>query len=337
MGTNAYFYLIVNNDIKYSIIIPVYNRPQEVDELLESLTHQQYKHFEVLLVEDGSRYGCKEVFEKYADRLSIRYFFKANTGPGPSRNFGYQQAKGEYFVVFDSDCIIPPHYFAAVELFRQTTRFDAWGGADRGHKNFTPLQRAMAFTMSSFLTTGGIRGGKKQVASFQPRSFNMGISRAVFLQTGGFRFSRYAEDIEFSIRIRKSNFVIAYIPDAFVFHKRRSTLREFYQQVYNFGRGRVQVGNVHKGAIKFTHAIPLLWVIGFFLSVFFLLFSPGLGKLLIVCYPAYFITIAISAYQSTSSLQIAILSIPTAIVQLTGYGVGFLREFIPIKRQGRHI
>lgn len=325
-------FILMNSNIKYSIIIPVYNRPQEVGELLESLLHQQYKYFEVLLVEDGSSNTCKEAFKEYGDRLAIRYFYKDNTGPGSSRNFGYQQAKGEYFVVFDSDCIIPPHYFTAVESYMQTTPFDAWGGPDRGHKNFTPLQQAMAFTMSAFLTTGGIRGGKTPVENFQPRSFNMGISRAAFLQTGGFQLSRYAEDIEFSIRLRKSGFAIAYIPDAFVFHKRRSTLKEFYQQVYHFGRGRVQVGKVHKGAIKLIHAAPSLWVICFFLSVFFLLFSLVIGKLLVVGYLIYFMAIAISAYQFSASMKVALLSIPTAFVQLTGYGVGFIREFILCKR-----
>ena len=325
-------FIAVNNDIKYSVIIPVYNRPQEVEELLQSLAQQQYKHFEVLLVEDGSTNTCKEVFEKYADQLSIRYFYKANSGPGPSRNFGYQQARGEYFVVFDSDCIIPPHYFTAVELHRQSIAFDAWGGPDRGHRDFTQLQQAMAFTMSAFLTTGGIRGGKKQVGWFQPRSFNMGISRAVFLQTGGFKFSRYAEDIEFSIRIKKSDFAIAYIPEAFVFHKRRSTLKAFYWQVYNFGRGRVQVGRVHKGSVKITHAFPSLFVAGLFLSTSLVLLSPAIGSLLVFCYLAYFIAIFIAAYKSTLSLRIALLSIPTAVVQLVGYGMGFIREFIRGRR-----
>ena len=283
-------------------------------------------------MEDGSSTSCKEIFEKYADRLSIRYFFKANSGPGPSRNFGYQQAKGQYFVVFDSDCIIPPHYFTAVELYRKANRVDAWGGPDRGHKDFTSLQQAMAFTMSSFLTTGGIRGGKNQVSDFQPRSFNMGISRAVFHQTGGFHFSRYAEDIEFSIRIKKSGFSIAYIPDAFVFHKRRATLREFYRQVYNFGRGRVQVAKVHTGAIKITHTVPALLVMGVFLILFFAWFFPVLSKLAMIGCLTYFLAISVSALLSTSSLSIALLSIPTATVQLAGYGLGFLREFIAPKR-----
>src|SRR5258707_2200038 len=182
---------------KYSVIVPVYNRPQELGDLLQSLTQQTFHDFEVLVIEDGSSTLSEKIFEKYSNQLSITYFFKPNSGPGPSRNFGFKKALGEYFVVFDSDCQIPPHYFESVENFLLSTPFDAWGGPDRGHEKFTALQQAMAFTMSSTLTTGGIRGGKSK--NFQPRSFNMWISREAFNKTGGFHFDRFAEDIELSI------------------------------------------------------------------------------------------------------------------------------------------
>ena len=218
----------------YSVIVPVYNRPQEVTELLESLTRQTFQSFEVVLVEDGSTITSEKVFEQFANRLSIQYFFKPNTGPGPSRNFGFEKARGQYFVVFDSDCILPPHYFEAVEAFLKNEKADAWGGPDRGMKDFTALQQAMAFTMSSTLTTGGIRGGKQK--SFQPRSFNMGISRAVFDATKGFHFDRFAEDIELSIRIRKLRFKTVLIPEAFVYHKRRTSLSQFFNQNSSFSK-----------------------------------------------------------------------------------------------------
>jgi glycosyltransferase involved in cell wall biosynthesis len=240
---------------KYSVIVPVYNRPHEVQELLQSLTQQSYKNFEVLLVEDGSTQTSREVYEQYASLLFITYFFKPNSGPGPSRNFGFERARGQYFVVFDSDCVIPETYFEAVEKFMQTERIDAWGGPDRGRTDFTPLQQAMAYTMASVFTTGGIRGGSKK--GFQPRSFNMGISRNVFEQTKGFVFDRFAEDIELSVRMRKQGFNVVLIPDAFVYHKRRTSFHEFFKQVSNFGKGRVLVGQAHPGEVKPTIGFPL--------------------------------------------------------------------------------
>ncbi|MGE0588033.1 MAG: glycosyltransferase family 2 protein, partial [Cyclobacteriaceae bacterium] len=266
--------------VKYSIIIPVFNRPHEVDELLLSLTHQTYGNFEVLIVEDGSSETCESVYERYTQHLQIRYFFKPNSGPGPSRNFGYQHAQGDYFIVFDSDCIIPPEYLSVVDKSLQDNPLDAWGGPDRGHKDFTSLQQAMAFTMSSVVTTGGIRGGGKANLSFQPRSFNMGISKEVFSKTGGFKFDRFAEDIEFSIRIKKAGFRIGLIPDAYVFHKRRTSLQQFYRQVFNFGRGRVLVGRAHSDAIKITHWFPALFSLGLLFMLPMLLFWPIIGLLL---------------------------------------------------------
>lgn len=309
---------------KYSIIVPVYNRPQELDELLQSLTKQQYKNFEVLIVEDGSTLTSEKVFEKYSNQLSITYFFKPNSGPGPSRNFGFQKARGDFFIVFDSDCIIPSHYLNAVEDFIQKNKTDAYGGPDRGHENFTPLQRAMAFTMSAFLSTGGIRGGK--AFDFQPRSFNMGISREVFEKTGGFLFDRFAEDIELSLRMKKMNFKVHLIADAYVFHKRRTTLAQFYKQVSNFGKGRVLVGRNHRGAIKFTHWIPAIFTLGLISILPIFLLSRFLGSLLLLAYFFYFTAIGISGTIGSKSLQVGVLSIPSAFVQLVGYGIGFLKE-----------
>lgn len=314
--------------VKYSIIVPVFNRPHEVDELLQSLTHQTYGNFEVLIIEDGSTETCEKVYERYTQRLQIRYFFKPNSGPGPSRNFGYQQAHGDYFIVFDSDCVIPPQYLSVVDSSLQNTPLDAWGGPDKGHRDFTPLQQAMAFTMSSFITTGGIRGGRNAGEGFQPRSFNMGISKEVFSKTHGFRFDRFAEDIEFSIRIKKAGFRVGLIPDAYVFHKRRTSLQQFYRQVFNFGRGRVLVGRAHSEAIKVTHWFPTLFTIGLLFTLPLLLFWFKIGLLLVAGYAAYFIALVILAFRTTRSLRVTLLSIPSALVQLIGYGSGFLKQMV---------
>jgi glycosyltransferase involved in cell wall biosynthesis len=312
----------------YSVIIPVYNRPEEIRELLESLTRQTIKDFEVLVVEDGSDMRCDEVVDSFRDKLQISYLFKPNSGPGPSRNFGFKQASGKYLVVFDSDCIVPPHYFEAVNLQRSVASFDAWGGPDRSHSSFTPLQQAMAYTMSSVLTTGGIRGSRKHLGWFQPRSFNMGLSREVFDKTHGFVFSRLAEDIELSIRMKNMGFKSILIPDAYVYHKRRTTLGQFYKQVSNFGRGRVQVGRVHKGAVKVTHWFPSFFTLGlimlpilYFVSKFLLLSAS-------LAYSLYGIVILTDAYRLTKNVSVALLSVPSAFVQLTGYGTGFLNEWL---------
>lgn len=309
---------------KYSIIVPVYNRPHEVQELLQSLTQQSYKNFEVLLVEDGSTQTSREVYEQYATSLSITYFFKPNSGPGPSRNFGFERARGEYFVVFDSDCVIPETYFESVEKFMETQPIDAWGGPDKGRTDFTPLQQAMAYTMASIFTTGGIRGGRK--SGFQPRSFNMGISRKVYEQTKGFVFDRFAEDIELSIRMRKLHFHVVLIPDAFVYHKRRATLRDFFKQVSNFGKGRVLVGQAHPGEIKPQHWFPAFFLLVLCSIPLVTLLFPKLGTLLIVAYFSYFLLIGFHAFSTVKSLQVAVLSVPSAFIQLTGYGIGFLKQ-----------
>jgi glycosyltransferase involved in cell wall biosynthesis len=313
---------------KYSIVIPVYNRPDELSELLASLTKQAYTNFEVIVVDDGSTISCREVTDQFQDELSIQYIFKPNTGPGPSRNVGFTQARGEYFVVFDSDCIIPPHYLKVVDEALTRESIDAWGGPDKAHTSFTAIQQAMGYTMSSVLTTGGIRGGKKHIGWFQPRSFNMGISRKVFEQTGGFKFDRFAEDIELSIRIKNAGFRSVLINEAFVYHKRRTNLKQFYHQVSNFGRGRVLVGSKHRGGIKITHLFPSFFTLGLFvIPVLFALHLP-LALITIVGYGAYFVAIGIHGYLLTNQVKVAILCMPAAGVQLIGYGMGFINQVI---------
>jgi len=275
---------------------------------------------------------CENVVDRYRDNLRIEYFFKPNSGPGPSRNAGFKLAKGEYFVVFDSDCIIPPDYFAAVEKALAENHWDAWGGPDRAHHDFTILQRAMGYTMSSILTTGGIRGGKKRLGWFQPRSFNMGISRNVFEKTGGFAFDRFAEDIEFSIRMKEAGFHVGLIADAFVYHKRRTNFKQFYHQVFNFGRGRVLVGRKYPKEIKLTHWFPSIFVTGV-IGVFTMpLISSFLFKLGATGLALYVIALFVHSLKVNGSLPVALFSVPSAFIQLCGYGLGFLSEKLKQRR-----
>lgn len=332
---NPYFCTRMSATPKYSIIIPVYNRPQEVEELLFSLTQQTFTNFEVILVEDGSTLTCDTVFEKFADQLSIRYFFKPNSGPGPSRNFGFEHAQGEYFVVFDSDCIIPPDYFFVVENYLSQNALDAWGGPDRGHADFTALQQAMAYTMSSVLTTGGIRGAKKGLGWFQPRSFNMGISREVFLKTGGFHFDRFAEDIELSIRMKRLGFRVGLIPQAFVYHKRRTSLLQFFRQVSNFGKGRVHIGLRYPAEVKITHWFPSFFLMGLVVIPVILLLDVWLGSIAFLGLTIYLLAIAADCFRQSHSVLVSLLSIPSALVQMTGYGWGFLKEKVYFLRGKR--
>lgn len=313
---------------KYSVIIPVYNRPGEVEELLASLTKQTYTNFEVVLVEDGSKETSQSVYEKYSSQLNIQYFFKPNSGPGPSRNFGFTKAKGDYLVVFDSDCVIPPEYFLIVDRHLAREHLDVWGGPDRGHGDFTLLQQAMAYSMSSVLTTGGIRGSKKSVGSFQPRSFNMGMSRLAYEKTGGFKFDRYAEDIELSIRAGKMGLKVGLIAQAFVYHKRRATLRQFFRQVSNFGKGRVHVGRAHKGAVRLTHFFPAVFLLGLFTIPVISIFSWPLGLALLSGYIVYLVAVLVDAWRIVKDVRVALLAVPSVLVQMTGYGSGFLKALI---------
>jgi glycosyltransferase involved in cell wall biosynthesis len=311
---------------KFSVVVPVYNRPQEVQELLASLVNQTIKDFEVIIVEDGSSLRCESVVKKYQEQLAIRYHYKPNTGPGPSRNAGFELAKGEYFVIFDSDCMLPPHYFEAVEKGLLESQFDAWGGPDKAHQHFTPVQRAMGYTMSSVLTTGGIRGGKKHVGWFQPRSFNMGLSREIFDVTGGFKFDRFAEDIELSIRMKQAGFRVGLIPNAFVFHKRRATLIQFYNQVFNFGRGRALVGSIYPGEVKLTHWVPAIFTFAVISMLMLPLVSSKLFLMAFTLFVLYLLVIFFHSLMVNKNLLVAILSVPSALLQFAGYGFGFLRE-----------
>ena len=321
--------------MRYSVIIPVYNRPVEVDELLKSLTEVSYKSFEVLVVEDGSTNSCKQVIDKYENSLSIRYFEKDNTGQGFSRNFGFERADGDYFVVFDSDCLIPPHYFDAVnKKIQENDGIDCWGGPDRAHESFTPIQKAINYSMTSLFTTGGTRGNERHVGTYHPRSFNMGISREVYERTGGYVITRMGEDLEFSIRIQKHGFSTHFIQDAFVYHKRRTNFIQFYKQLFFFGRARINIWRFHPSELKIIHLFPLIFTLGLLYSVAGVFvdipFSSPLGYL----YLAFTVILVIDAFRQENDLLVGIYSGIAGVIQLTAYGFGFLREmFMSAKKQ----
>lgn len=311
----------------FSVIIPVYNRPQEVDELLESLTKQTYTDFETLIIEDGSEQSCKHIVEKYSDDLDIKYYAKENSGQGFSRNYGFDRANGDYFVVFDSDCLIPPHYFETVNNYLKEHKLDAYGGPDRDHKNFTRVQKAISYAMTSPFTTGGIRGNKQHVGTFHPRSFNMGISREVYEHTSGYRITRMGEDIELSIRIKKQGFNIGLIPDAYVYHKRRTNLKQFFNQLHFFGRARINISRFHPSEIKPVHTLPAIFTLGMLFFITLPFWDMSLFNLLLIPFVIFFALIFIHSSIKNRDLIIGLLSSAAAFIQLTAYGIGFLSEW----------
>jgi len=316
--------------LKFSIIVPVYNRPDEVDELLESLGSQTLKDFEVVIVEDGSQVPCKDVCDKYANILDLRYYFKENSGPGQSRNYGVERAKGEYVIILDSDAVAPVGFLQAVddELKRQPS--DAWGGPDAAHESFTDIQKAISYAMTSFFTTGGIRGGKKQLDKFYPRSFNMGVRREVYLALGGFsplRFSKmslYGEDIDFSIRIYKGGYSCRLFPEAWVWHKRRTDFKKFWRQVYNSGIARINLWRKYPEALKPVHALPSVFTIGVAGLIVLAPFTKCWSLALLALFA---LLIFLDSSIRSKSAKVGCLSVVASFVQLIGYGVGFLESW----------
>ena len=325
--------------MKYSIIVPVFNRPDEVDELLQSLVGQTLKDFEVVIVEDGSEKPCKDVCDKYAGKIDLKYFMKKNSGPGQSRNYGAERANGEYLIVLDSDVVLPEDYLKAVddELNREPS--DAFGGPDCAHDSFTETQKAISYSMTSFFTTGGIRGGKKKLDKFYPRSFNMGIRRDVYMRLGGFSKMRFGEDIDFSIRIFKAGCKCRLFPEAWVWHKRRTDMRKFFRQVYNSGIARVNLYKKYPESLKLVHLLPMVFTVG----VIFLFLVACFGRIMMVYgnpadfYSWYYLVVGalspilffsllifIDSSIRNKSLPIGFISIGAAFVQLTGYGFGFI-------------
>ena len=309
--------------MKYSLIIPVYNRPNEVDELLQSLLDQRFKDFEVIVVEDGSSVPCTAVIKKYARLLPVRYFTKPNSGPGQTRNYGAERSNGEYLIVLDSDCILPPGYLEAVEEELNREPADAFGGPDRAHESFSDVQKAINYAMTSFFTTGGIRGGKKKMDKFYPRSFNMGIKADVYRALGGFSKMRFGEDIDFSIRIFKGGYRCRLFPGAWVWHKRRTDLKKFFKQVHNSGIARINLYKKYPESLKLVHMLPAVFTVGVMLVLLASLACPW--SLLLLA--AFALIILLDATVQNKSLKIGIISVAAAFIQLTGYGTGFLRAW----------
>ncbi len=313
-----------SHNISFSIIVPVFNRPNEVKELFESLVQQFYKDFEVVIVEDGSSLKSDKIVEKFKNDLAIRYFYKQNSGPGQSRNYGMERANGNYFIILDSDVILPGNYLSIVNKHLNESYVDAYGGPDAAAPNFSPMQKAINFAMTSVFTTGGIRGRSEQAEKFHPRSFNMGIAKKVFEKTGGFSKMRFGEDIDFSIRIMQSGFKTALFTDAFVYHKRRNTLMQFYKQVYNSGIARINLYKLHPNSLKIVHFFPALFLLGFVGGVIFYAFGI---KWLLLLYLLYFLLIFVTVIWKEKSTKIAVLSVLTSFTMLWAYGLGFLTAF----------
>jgi glycosyltransferase involved in cell wall biosynthesis len=339
--------------MKYSIVVPVFNRPDEVDELLESLCSQTLKDFEVVIVEDGSQKPCKDVCDKYAGILDLHYYLKDNSGPGQSRNYGVERAQGEYVLILDSDVVLPEGFMANVEKELQGETAVAWGGPDAAHPLFTPVQKAISYSMTSFFTTGGIRGGKAKLDKFYPRSFNMGIRRDVYQQLGGFSKMRFGEDIDFSYRVVEAGHMPRLFPDAWVWHKRRTDFRKFFRQVYNSGIARINLEKRHPGTMKLVHLLPMVFTLGVIGCLLLFVLGAGLyiegewldanglrptdnmhqgigfvffvlGLLPLLFYSS---VIFIDSSIRNRSLWVGFLSVPAAFVQLMGYGFGFIESW----------
>ena len=317
----------------FSFIIPVYNRPDEIDELLQSLVHQTYTNdFEIVVVEDGSSVSCKDVVNKYLNQLNVSYYFKKNSGPGDSRNYGMKVAKGNYFIILDSDCIIPENYLVEVDAFLTNNYVDCFGGPDAAHHSFSDVQKAINQTMTSVLTTGGIRGASEKLGKFQPRSFNMGISKEAFEASGGFGKIHPGEDPDLSIRLWKMNFKTALIPNAHVFHKRRIDWEKFYKQVNKFGKARPILNQRYPEYSKITYWFPAVFMVGFYISVLFVIVGINV---FFYCYLLYFLTLFIETLVKTKNLKIGFLTIIATFIQFFGYGAGFLYSYflLNIKKQ----
>lgn len=304
----------------YSIIVPVYNRPEEIRELLESLTQQTYDQFEVILVDDGSTDRCETIARAFSERLTLSYFWKENSGPGLTRNFGAKKSSNDFFIFFDSDCIIPTHYMETVDQYLEQHDIDAYGGPDRADTSFTYTQKAINYSMTSFLTTGGIRGGNKSIDRFYPRSFNMGISREGFAEVGGFSSMRFGEDVDLSLRLEEADLHSILIEEAYVYHKRRTTLKSFFKQVFNSGIARYNLTRRHPGSLKLVHLLPSAFVLYLATTILLTPFFPELWL------PILFALVLFTAdsLRTTHNLPVALLSSITSVIQISGYGLGLI-------------
>ena len=310
--------------MKYSFLIPVYNRPDEVDELLESLATQSRRDFEVVVVEDGSAVTCEDVCKRYKDRLEIQYHKKANSGPGMTRNYAAERARGEWLVILDSDCVLPPNYLEEIEKELSREDSDAFGGPDRAHPDFTPVQKAISYAMTSFFTTGGIRGGKKKLDKFYPRSFNMGIRAKEYARLGGFTKMRFGEDIDFSTRIFEAGLRCRLFPEAWVWHKRRTDLWKFFKQVHNSGIARINLTILHPGTLKVVHTLPAVATVLAALMLIGCFVCPYISTIFLL----WALLIFADATVQNKNVKVGAIAVAASAVQITGYGTGFIRTAV---------
>jgi glycosyltransferase involved in cell wall biosynthesis len=312
----------------FSVIIPVHNRPLEIKELLESLVQQSHKNFEVIVVEDGSLFTCEDVLAQFESGLNIRYFFVENMGQGFARNFGMSHAKGDYFVLFDSDCIIPTQYFEVLSTALISRNLDAHGGPDAAGQNFSPFQKAINYSMTSFLTTGGIRGKLKDPATYQARGYNMGLSKLAFKKSGGFKDPNRAEDIELSIRLKKLGFKLELIEETYVYHKRKNTWKSFFKQSFSFGENRINVSRFHPEAVKLIHMMPSFFLLGWMVALITYFLVEPFGLLLGTVYALWMLLVFLDATFQNHSIWVGVLSVFTSFSQLSLYGAGMISEAI---------
>lgn len=305
----------------YSLIIPVYNRPQEIEELLASLAVQEYRNFEVVVIEDGSELRCDETVKKYSTQLNCLYAYQNNTGPGPARNHGARLASGDMLIFLDSDVIVPPTYLSIIDEALAANAFHCFGGPDKAHHHFTPVQKAISYAMTSVLTTGGIRGSGQKMDRFYPRSFNLGISKTVFDSVGGFAPMRFGEDLDLSMRVIEQGHGTGLIAEAWVYHKRRNTFRSFFKQVFNSGIARINLEKRHPGTLKAVHLLPAMFVLGHVVVLLAACWLPVAGWLLLMPSLLFFT----GALIGTGELKTSWLAVPASYTQLSGYGLGFLK------------
>ena len=320
--------------VKYSIIIPVFDRPNEVEELLESLVNQTFKNFDIVLVEDGSNVRCDNIVEMYKARLNIQYFYKENTGPGDSRNFGMSKATGDYMIFFDSDCIIPKKYFENLENALNKNDLDCFGGPDDASKDFSDIQKAINYAMTSAITTGGIRGKQQQVDNYQPRSFNMGFKKEVYHKVGGYSDVHPGEDPDLSYRIINAGFKVGLVEEAFVYHKRRIDFKKFSRQVYKFGLVRTILFKWYPDKKSIIYSFPSLFVLGTILLIFASFLKPTLSLFLV----GFVLLIFLDALRVTKKIKVSLLAVGATFIQLFSYGYGFLKGYINLhllKREER--
>ncbi len=321
------------NDIFISVITPSYNRASELEHLMRSISAQSIDHnlFELIISDDGSTDDTEALINSWQEKasFSIKYISQENKGPGAARNHGLEKSIGELILFIDSDCEAHPKWIETIVDEYHKSEFDACGGPDGGKKDFTLLQKAIDYSMTSFFTTGGMRGhSEKMISKFYPRTHNMGVKRDKYEAVGGFGNLRHGQDIEFSHRIRTSGGKIRFIKNALVYHRRRTSLRQFIKQVFNWGVARINLGKIDTAMLEPVHFLPSLSIL---LSLFIILIiyqlDWGISEIFLLFFSPLSIICLLGALNKKDLrvFPILLLVIP---IQIFGYGLGFLQAYI---------